>query len=63
MCIVSPLLSTTETIYAQGRGDPVVGVTHEGDDPPQSRGTLAVTQSMLGYIDNSFAKLDTVVLK
>jgi len=45
--IVSLLPSATETLFALGLGDQVVGVSHECDFPPAARSRTAVIQSRL----------------
>jgi iron complex transport system substrate-binding protein len=45
--IVSLLPSATESLFAIGAGDRVVGVTHECDFPPEARTRVALTSSLL----------------
>lgn len=47
MRIVSLLPSATEILFALGKGDRVVGVTHECDHPPEARERPAVTADLL----------------
>jgi iron complex transport system substrate-binding protein len=47
MRIVSLLPSVTETLFAIGAGDRIVGVTHECDYPPEARALPALTSSLL----------------
>jgi iron complex transport system substrate-binding protein len=46
--IVSLLPGATESLFALGLGDRVVGVTHECDHPPEARALPRVTRSNLG---------------
>src|SRR5919206_3091495 len=45
--IVSLLPGATETLFALGLGDQLVGVTHECDHPPAARSLPRVTRSTL----------------
>lgn len=52
MRIVSLLPSATETLFAIGAGDDVVGVTFECDAPPEARGrTIVSTSALPQHID------------
>ncbi|MBW3643798.1 MAG: cobalamin-binding protein [Actinobacteria bacterium] len=60
MRIVSLLPSATEILFALGRGDDVVGVTHECDHPPEARSRRIVSTSALAE-GLTPAEIDAVV--
>ncbi len=60
MRIVSLLPSATEMICGVGRGQDLVGVTHECDFPPRVRGLPAVTNTLIPS-DTSSREIDTLV--
>jgi iron complex transport system substrate-binding protein len=60
MRIASLVPSATETLFALGLGDRVVGVTHECDYPPKVRSLPRLTRTTLGS-GLSAAEIDRVV--
>ena len=52
---MSLLPSATETLFAIGAGDDLVGVTHECDYPPEALGLPRLTSSALGFAGSSAA--------
>src|SRR5437764_37962 len=60
MRIVSLVPSATETLFALGLGDDVVGVTHECDWPPEASELPHVTASVLPE-DLPAAEIDAAV--
>lgn len=59
--IVSLLPAVTETLFAIGRGDEVVGVTHECDHPAEAASRPAVTSDLLPHGLTS-AQIDEAVV-
>src|SRR3954465_2102090 len=60
MRIVSLVPSATETLFALGLGDDVVGVTHECDYPPEASELPLLTRSVIPG-DLSAAEIDRAV--
>ena len=59
--IVSLLPSATETAYALGLGDNLVGVTHECDYPAEARAKPAVVRNALPIEAMSQGEIDAAV--
>lgn len=60
MRIVSLLPSATETLFALGLGDEIVGVSHECDFPPEAKSKRSVVRSRLPK-DASPSEIDRLV--
>ena len=61
MRICSLVPAATETLFALGLGDQVVGVTHECDWPPEAADRPIVTASLIQTGDLSSVEVDRVV--
>ena len=61
MRICSFLPSATETVYLLGRGDSLLGVSHECDFPPEARGKTAVVRSRFDSAEMSSREIDDAV--
>lgn len=59
--ICSLVPGATETLFALGLGESVVGVTHECDWPPEAGGTPVVTASLVQTGDLDGAEIDRLV--
>jgi iron complex transport system substrate-binding protein len=60
--ICSLVPGATETLFALGLGDHVVGVTHECDWPPEAAERPAVTASLLDSAELTSAEIDRAVV-
>ena len=63
MRICSLVPGATETLFALGLGDHVVGVTHECDWPPEAAERPAVTASLLDSAELTSADIDRAVVE
>lgn len=61
MRICSFLPSATEAVYLLGRGDSLLGVSHECDFPPEARGKRAVVRSRFDSAEMSSREIDDAV--
>jgi iron complex transport system substrate-binding protein len=61
MRICSLVPAATETLFALGLGESVVGVTHECDWPPEAEGRPVVTASLVQTGDLASAEIDRLV--
>jgi iron complex transport system substrate-binding protein len=61
--ICSLVPGATETLFALGLGDHVVGVTHECDWPPEAAERPAVTASLLDSAELTSADIDRAVVE
>jgi len=61
MRICSFLPSATETLYALGLGDAVVGVSHECDYPPEARRKPTVVRTVIDAERASSGEIDRAV--
>lgn len=61
MRIVSLLPSATESLFALGRGDQLVAVTHECDYPPEAASLPVVTRSTLALQQEQSAGIEAAV--
>src|SRR4030088_1864653 len=61
MRIVSLLPSATETLFALGLGDQVVGVTHECDFPPEGALLSIVTRSTMQLTEQPSGAMEVAV--
>jgi iron complex transport system substrate-binding protein len=59
--ICSLVPAATETLFALGLGDQVVGVTHECDWPPEAAERPAVTAALVETAELTSAEIDRAV--
>src|SRR5262245_55987711 len=61
MRVVSLIPSATETLFALGLGERLVGVTHECDFPPEAAALPVVTRSTFDFAGKSSAQIEDAV--